>query len=85
MKYTIVIDRQAFKYLSKLPAKIKSQIKRKIDDLAENPRPHGYIELKGGKGYFRIRSGDYRIIYKIADDILIVTVLEIGDRREIYR
>lgn len=85
MKYTIIIDRQALKYLSKLSAKLKSQIKSKIDGLAENPRPHGYKELKGGKGYFRIRSGDYRIIYKISDEILIVTVLEIGDRREIYR
>ena len=85
MKYTIVIDRKAFKYLSKLPVRLKSQIKRKIDNLAENPRPQGYKELKGAKGYFRIRSGDYRIIYKIADDILIITVLEIGDRREIYR
>ncbi len=85
MNYTILIDRKALKYLSKLPVNLKSQIKRKIDDLANNPRPHGYKELKGAKGYFRIRSGDYRIIYKIANDILIVTVLEIGDRREIYR
>lgn len=85
MNYTILIDRKALKYLSKLPVNLKSQIKRKIDDLANNPRPHGYKELKGAKGYFRIRSGNYRIIYKIANDILIVTVLEIGDRREIYR
>lgn len=85
MKYTIGIDRQALKYLSKLPANFRTQIKRKIDSLADNPRPHGYKELKGAKGYFRVRSGDYRIIYKIADDVLLVTVLEVGDRREIYK
>lgn len=84
MRYRVFIDRQAVKRLAKVPAKIRKQIKSRIDDLASNPRPHGYKELKGAKGYFRIRSGDYRVIYTIADDVLLVSVLEIDDRKDIY-
>jgi mRNA interferase RelE/StbE len=54
-----------------------------IADLANNPRPLGYIKLKGRPGY-RIREGNYRVIYEIHDKILTVIVIEAGDRKKIY-
>ncbi len=56
-----------------------------IDGLATNPRPPGCIRLQGGGERYRIRVGDYRIIYQIQDAVLIVLVLDIGNRRDIYR
>ncbi len=52
--------------------------------LAENPRPTGCIKLTGMEAY-RIRVGDYRIVYEITDRVLIVTVIDVGHRREVYR
>ena len=54
-----------------------------IAALAHNPRPNGYIKLKGRNGY-RIRVGDYRVIYEIFDAVLLVDVVEVGDRKDIY-
>ncbi len=54
-----------------------------ISNLASNPRPDGYKKLMGRPGY-RIRIGDYRVIYKIEDKILIVFVIDIGHRKNIY-
>lgn len=57
--------------------------KEAIYHLAENPRPYGYIKLKKRNGY-RIRVGDYRIIYDILDAVLLVEVIALGNRKEIY-
>ena len=85
MTYRVEITGTAQKYLSSLSAKSRRVIGRKIDNLAENPRPHGYEPLKGSPGYFRIRSGIYRIIYTVQDDVLIVTVIRIDIRDKIYK
>ncbi|WP_420902516.1 type II toxin-antitoxin system RelE family toxin [Pseudoflavitalea rhizosphaerae] len=58
-------------------------MKTVILDLANNPRPHGYKKLKGRDGY-RIRVGDYRVLYNIFDNILTVDVVNLGHRKEIY-
>ncbi|MBO9635349.1 MAG: type II toxin-antitoxin system RelE/ParE family toxin [Chitinophagaceae bacterium] len=60
-----------------------SQIKNSILQLADNPRPHGYKKLKGRDGY-RIRVGDYRVLYNIFDNILSVDVVNLGHRKDIY-
>ena len=60
-----------------------TNIKKAIYSLAENPRPFGYLKLKGGSGY-RIRVSDYRIIYDINDNVLTVEVLELGNWKDIY-
>ncbi|WP_223682274.1 type II toxin-antitoxin system RelE family toxin [Flavobacterium hibisci] len=60
-----------------------SAIKEHIYDLAENPRPQGYKKLKGRPGY-RIRVGDYRVIYEIFDDVLLIDVIDLGHRKDIY-
>jgi len=60
-----------------------TNIKQAIYNLTENPRPQGYKKLKGREGY-RIRTGDYRVIYDIFDNKLIVDIITIGHRKDIY-
>ncbi|KAF0238128.1 MAG: RelE/StbE family addiction module [Prolixibacteraceae bacterium] len=84
MKYNILIERYAQKQIMKLDKKIIPVLKVAISNLANNPRPHGYIKLKGEDAY-RIRVGDYRIIYEINDGIILVTVVSVGHRKEIYK
>jgi mRNA interferase RelE/StbE len=86
MAYTVRVVPSAFKGLSRLPAKVREKICRKIDLLGENPYPQGAVKLAGAKGnFFRVRVGDYRVIYRVRDDVLIVLVVGIGHRREIYQ
>ena len=84
MKYTVLIERYAQKQILKLDKKAIPVIKKTIAGLADNPRPHGYKKLKGEDAY-RIRVGDYRIIYEIDDDKIIVTVVSVGHRKAIYK
>ena len=85
MTYDIQFTNAANKQFKKLSKVVQRQIKPVIDTLANNPRPHGYIELHGKlKGLYRVRSGDYRIIYTVSDQTLLVLVLKIGDRNDIY-
>ena len=84
MKYIVLIERYAQKQIMKLDKKIIPVIKASIADLAENPRPYGYKKLKGEDAY-RIRVGDYRVIYEINDNTIIVTVVTVGHRKDIYK
>ena len=81
--YTIRITKFAQKQLDKLPDNIADRLIDGIYALSENPRPSGCKKLKGRVGY-RIRVGDYRIIYEIFDSELLVAVMAIGDRKDIY-
>ena len=69
--------------MDKLQHSVARPIIKAILNLANNPRPQGCIKLKGREGY-RIRKGDYRIIYDIYDKILIVEIIAIGNRRDVY-
>ena len=82
--YRIEIKRSAVKELEAVPAKDRRRITTKIQALADNPRPAGCEKLSGHDKY-RIRQGNYRILYTIEDDVLVVTVIKIGDRRDVYR
>ena len=81
--YRVVIDSYAQKQLGKIPPPHFNRIIKAINELGTDPRPHGYKKLTGRPGY-RIRIGDYRVIYKVEDKILTVFVIDIGHRREIY-
>lgn len=83
MAYKVTINKRAIKALERINEPYYKNIKEAIYSLAENPRPKGYKKLKGRDGY-RIRVSDYRIIYDIHDQILIVDVVEIGHRKDIY-
>lgn len=83
MRYTVLFTGYAEKRLKKLPENVRQKILAAILSLADNPRPYGYKKLTGRDAY-RIRVGDYRIIYEIEDKIVTVTIIDVGHRREIY-
>ncbi len=83
MPFTLSFSKQAFKELEKINEPFYTNIKQAIYKLTDDPRPHGYIKLKGRNGY-RIRIGDYRVIYDILDKELIIDVITVGNRRNIY-
>lgn len=71
--------------LAALPKRIRGQIARRIDKLAEDPRPAGFKELRNRPGVLRVRSGDYRILYRVTDEHLLVLVVKVGPRKTVYR
>jgi len=83
--YRIELTHSAQRDLASLPRKARTRLGAKIDALAQNPRPHGSKKLKGEENQYRIRVGEYRVIYSIFDDRLVVLVLRIGDRKSVYR
>ena len=84
-KYRVEITPSAQRELSKLPKNVQKRVDERIQALAENPRPPGSKKLEGEDGFHRIRVGDYRIVYQIKDKLLLVLVIRIGHRREVYR
>jgi len=82
--YIIEIVPRAEKEYLKLPGSIQSRIKQSILSLETNPRPIGSRKLRESS-YYRIRTGDYRIVYSISDDAKTVKVLSIAHRKEVYR
>lgn len=85
MKYTVILERSAEKSFQSLDRPLKLRILHQIEALADNPRPPGVKKLKGQHEYWRVRVGNYRIIYHIHDMEVIVLILKIGHRREVYR
>ena len=83
--YSIEFLRTARKELSKLPKDVQQRIADKIDELKINPCPPGVITLKNGDGRLRLRVGDYRVIYRIEAGRLIIIIVKIGHRRNIYK
>ncbi len=84
MSYSVKVAPAAERQLRKFDPSVRRRIQAAIDLLAESPRPPKAIQLVGGAGEWRIRTGDYRIIYVIHDDQLIFLVLRTGHRRHIY-
>lgn len=82
--YSVRIKRSAAKELETVPPKDRKRIIKRIEGLAREPRPPGCEKLSGEEKY-RLRQGDYRILYEIVDKELIVTVVKIGNRRDVYR
>lgn len=72
------------KTIEKMQASLSAPIRKKIGELAESPRPHGHKKLKGHDGLYRIRVGDYRVIYEIRDQELLVLVVRVADRKDAY-
>ena len=83
MAFKVTLMPRAIKALEKINEPYYSNIKTAIYSLSDNPRPNGYRKLKGRLGY-RLRIADYRIIYSINDNELIVNVINIGHRKDIY-
>ena len=83
--YRVELKPSAERALTALQRRDRIRVARKIDALATDPRPPGVEKLKGAEDLWRVRTGDYRIIYAILDDALVILVIRIGHRREVYR
>jgi mRNA interferase RelE/StbE len=80
MKYTVEIAPAVVKKIKRFPRTDQSRLYAKIASLGDDPRPYGYKDLVGFKDFYRVRLGQYRIIYQIFDDVLIVSVVELMTR-----
>ncbi len=85
MKYRIEFKRSAAKVLKKLPKPDRRRIRDKIDSFEDSLPDPATTKMKGDNPFHRIRVGDYRIIYEIHEDTLVIMVLKIGHRKEVYR
>jgi mRNA interferase RelE/StbE len=85
MTYRVEFTKAAIKQLGALPQNVQNRIQAKLATLAANPRPSGVIKMQGEIDIYRIRIGDYRALYATQDDVLIVLVLKIGHRRDVYK
>lgn len=86
MKYTVIVDSRVEKQIKKLPKDVQKTILQTFELLAETPRPIKCKKLEGRQSTYRLRLRDvYRIVYEIRDDQLIVLVVKVGHRREVYR
>ena len=85
MTYEIIITKTIQKQLDNLPNNIQERVYDKISQLAEEPRPDGVVKLKGYDNEYRIRIGDYRLVYEIQDEQLIVLLVQCKHRRDVYK
>lgn len=85
VRYVLEFTPLAAKQFRRLTAAARRRLATPIDALASNPRPPNAKKLKGGRDAWRLRVGDYRIIYEIYDDRLLILVVRLGHRREVYR
>ncbi len=84
-RYSIQFVESAARSLKKIPANVQVRISAKIEVLADNPYPLGARKMRGDEHAYRIRIGDYRVVYDVLEDVIVVLVLRIGHRREVYR
>ena len=85
MTYRIEIAPAAVRQLRTLDPTSQRRVQAAIELLADHPRPSGATKPVGGDGEWRVRTGDYRIVYEVHDDVLLVLVVAVGHRRDIYQ
>lgn len=83
-KYRLLIKPSAVKELEAFPVKDRRKITARIEGLASEPRPHGCEKLSGLEQY-RVRQGDYRVVYSVDDEAGVVLIVKVGHRRDVYR
>jgi mRNA interferase RelE/StbE len=85
MKYTIELSRVALKTMSKLPRRELVRIQARIDSLSSDPRPSDIKKVQGDSNLYRIRSGNYRVLYRIYDDQILILIVDVDHRKDIYK
>ena len=85
MRYRVEITKRAERQFDSLPCEAQVRVNKLFDVLAENPRSHGAMRMQGHANLYRMRTGDWRVMYEIRDNVLLVLVVAVGHRREIYR
>ncbi len=83
--YRIEWKRSALKELRRLPSPVQRRIFQAVEDLTDNPYPHGVVKLTGSKHSYRLRVGDYRVVYTVESSILLIEIVRIRHRRDVYR
>ena len=84
-RYSVVVARRAIRSIARLPRKDQQRVRGAIDLLAGEPRPSNCVALAGEESVYRVRVGDYRILYEVIDARLVIHVIRIGHRRDVYR
>ncbi len=85
MEYRVLVLPRAQREIKSLPLQTRKRVSEAIDSLEQNPRPSGVKKLKGAEDLYRLRVGDFRIIYAIHDQELLVIVINLGHRRDVYQ
>ncbi|MEW6347691.1 MAG: type II toxin-antitoxin system RelE/ParE family toxin [Thermodesulfobacteriota bacterium] len=85
MAYRVEITPHAARSLRRLPEKVKARVVGAIDGLEQDPRPVGVKKLRDFDGVYRLRIGDYRLVYAVAEQVLLVVVLTTGHRKDVYQ
>jgi len=85
MKYSVEFRPAVLKSLKRLPKKDLRRVKKRIDNLSHNLPDPATTKMKGNNSFHKIRSGDYRIIYEIHNDHLIILIVKIGHRKDVYK
>jgi mRNA interferase RelE/StbE len=85
MSYRVEFRPAAMRALRRIPKPFKARLLTAISALADTPRPPGSVRLQGPEGFHRVRVGDYRIVYLIQDRVLVVCVVRVAHRRDVYR
>ena len=83
-RYQVIIPKSVQKQLDRLPKEVFRRILPRLLNLKEDPRPYGYVKLRGYQNEYRLRVGDYRIRYTIDDDHYIVSILHCKHRKDVY-
>jgi mRNA interferase RelE/StbE len=85
VKYSVEFRPAVLKRLRRLPKKDLRKIKNKIDHLSENLPDPAMTKMKGNNPFHKVRSGDYRIVYQILEDRLVILVVKVGHRKDVYK
>ncbi len=85
MTYEVEITPAAKRQIKKLTKSIQQLIVERLEELVDNPRPPGVIKMEAEENLYRVRVGDYRIIYEIQDSVLLIVVVKVGHRANVYR
>ncbi len=84
-KYRLEVKEKAVKELARVRSDIGMRLLQSMDSLASDPRPRQSHKLSGSENSYRLRVGDYRVLYQVDDDTRLVTIFRVGHRREVYR
>lgn len=84
-RYEVRIAKRAAKSLVSVERRDQQRIRAAIELLAEDPRPPACVAMRGEHSVYRVRVGDYRIVYEVRDEVLLIQVVRVGHRREVYR
>jgi mRNA interferase RelE/StbE len=83
--YRVEVDPAARRDLAKLPARLQARILARVDELASDPRPSAARKLTDSADSYRLRVGDYRVLYRIRDNVLLVLVVAVAHRKHVYK